>query len=338
MSEKFIWLPGAVGAWLAERLDTAAPHADADVGVRRATALGDIVPAGYDTVVRILHRMERTRPATGSFAEWEALAHSERWADAPDFVTEPVRWHDAAAALGTADAVAAADAPRSSDVLGAQGDGPAADGWRYEEPRMGSLDPEAFAATMCALVRHTRTPDAGVAAVWEGYGGLVSAQGVGWFFVVSEQPSWVPRWLVGVRARLTSRIGDFVQRRRAFGGAAAWRGLFRLPQPEGSGILPREAAVGERLELPDRAYVCFAAGPDELARPDWPQRAPWIGEREFGGPQTPNVVWPEGREWVLVSEIGFDSTLIACSRACAAALLATPGIEAFEIDRDTWLI
>ena len=37
------------------------------------------------------------------------------------------------------------------------------------------------------------------------------------------------------------------------------------------------------------------------------------------------------RAWVLVSEIDYDSTVVAGPRDLVAALVADPGIEAFEI-------
>ncbi|PIJ08293.1 hypothetical protein BMH32_11160 [Leucobacter sp. OLJS4] len=108
-----------------------------------------------------------------------------------------------------------------------------------------------------------------------------------------------------------------------------------LQQRPGSGILTREAASGPRLDLPGRAYVCFEAGARDFADPAWPLRAPWMEAEQGFGTRLPNLLWPEGREWVLVSEIDFDSTLVACSRACADALLTSLDFEAVEITRDT---
>lgn len=327
MIEPFPWVPGAAGAWLTERLGSG------------DEALDDTVPDGFDVVIRILPPFTRDRPATGTFAEWEAQVESIDWASAPELLTEPVSWADTAVALGRD----LEDVPRSWELLGAaygeRDDALAADGWRYSIPREGTLPPELFSRVLDVLARQTETPDSGVAGVWEGYGGLVSAQGVGWFFAVPDPPRWIPRPLLHIGLRATQHVLSFRERRRRFGTAAAVRSVFfpALEQPPGSGVLPREAARGERLSLPGRDYVCFAAGPRELAEKSWPVRAPWIPADERAEPQSPNIVWPEGREWVLVSEIDFDSTLVACSAACAGALLADPEIEAHRVWRSTSL-
>ncbi|SJN09694.1 hypothetical protein FM113_06960 [Leucobacter sp. 7(1)] len=327
MTEAFPWVPGRVGAWLAGRLG------DGPDGLR------DTVPDGFDVVIRILPPFSRDRPETGTFADWETQVASADWDSAPELLTESVSWADTAAALGRD----LEDVPRSWDLLGAAygeaNDALAADGWRYSAPREGTLPPELFTRVLGVLARQTSTPDTGVAGVWEGYGGLVSAQGVGWFFGVPDPPRWIPRPLLGLGLRVMSHVLSFRERRRHFGFPSAVRALFFpcVSQPPGSGVLSRQAARGERLSLPYREYVCFAVGPRALAAADWSARAPWIPEVERGDPQSPNIVWPEGREWVLVSEIDFDSTLVACSAACAGALLSEPGIEAHRVWRDTAL-
>jgi hypothetical protein len=46
---------------------------------------------------------------------------------------------------------------------------------------------------------------------------------------------------------------------------------------------------------------------------------------------TPSLAWPDDRSWCLATEIDFDSTLVACSEKCAAALLADDRLEALEV-------
>ena len=48
--------------------------------------------------------------------------------------------------------------------------------------------------------------------------------------------------------------------------------------------------------------------------------------------QLANIWWPEDRAWFVVSEIDYDSTIVAGSRECIDALLRTPGVEVFELD------
>ncbi|MBO1902661.1 hypothetical protein J4H92_11965 [Leucobacter weissii] len=347
-SEPFPWTGDvARGDWIAERLD--GDRRETDDGVPRiGPALGDLVPAGFDALVRVLHPFRRDRPEGMSWPEWERLADGERAAgrggELPEIREEPIGWEATAAAHGAEfapDSLAPGILGLAHDGRPPDGTGSHPSGWRYDLPADGRLDVRALAAVARVLSAHTATPDRGIAAVWEGYGGLVSAQGVG-FVVFVPEPEWsAPRWVRRAWARLCGAWGAFQAHRRSFGLRAALRArlLPRWEQPAGSGLLSREAANGPRLELPDRAYVCFEAGVESFADGRWTGRAPWIAPDELAqgaqDAQSPNLVWPEDRAWFLISEIDFDSTLIACSRACADALLAASGVEAAEIDRDT---
>ena len=342
-------------AWLVERIEGDFDEKrDPETGLP-LPALSHVVPSGYDTLVRVLHPFARSRPASGTWDEYRAAMQSddpERW---PDQTTEEtVRWSTVAAAHGQEHSPGANSYGLLGIEYGEQPEGEAPDGWAYELPLEGSPDEREFLAIAAILGEHTTTPDRGIAAVWEGYGGLVSAQGVGFYvgFVADGRPRG-PRWWRSIAIAVGLRRTGFEEFRRHFGTGPAIRNLLQnlltgghgrfrfapraLDQRPGSGLLTREAATGPRLELPGRAYVCFEAGARDLADPGWPLRAPWTeGEAGFGT-RLPNLVWPEGREWVLISEIDFDSTLVACSRACADALLASSAFEAVEITRDTRL-
>lgn len=45
----------------------------------------------------------------------------------------------------------------------------------------------------------------------------------------------------------------------------------------------------------------------------------------------PSLIWPADRSWFVVSEVDFDSTLVGGSRALVDALVASPGLEVYEI-------
>jgi hypothetical protein len=49
------------------------------------------------------------------------------------------------------------------------------------------------------------------------------------------------------------------------------------------------------------------------------------------GSQLANIWWPQDRAWFVVSEIDYDSTIVAGSRECIDALLRTSGVEVFEL-------
>ncbi|QBE49084.1 hypothetical protein [Leucobacter triazinivorans] len=346
------------GAWLAERLEgDNSSQTDPRTG-HPYDALAATVPSGFPVIVRVLHPFSRDRPAQRTFTEYVAEGGEDPFEPAPEIVEErDVSWRAVADAHGTRREALADPGDAAAEVLagelrpnvrahellgleyGAHRDVESADGWRYSAPAEGRLEPSVLARVAEVLAGFTRTPDRGVAAVWEGYGGLVTSQGVGWFFAFEDPAGNWPRWILRPLRHVQSRIAEFRARRGRFGTAAAVRHLVRPrgPQPPGSGILPREAAAGPRLELPDRGYVCFDAGIREFTTPAWMSHAPWVDEPGSSWVQTPNLIWPEGREWVLVSEIDFDSTLIACSAACAGSLLGAAGVEAVRITRDTWL-
>lgn len=388
----FAWVPGPeCGSWIAERLDAVVGAVTEDETPVDGPALGWMVPSGYDATIRVLHPFFRQWPEGTSWAEYERLSSEaeadEDWGRLPEIAEEPVTWAEAVDALRPREAPEhsgagyAPPAPDSlsSELVGLSGDGfdlddVAQDGYRYELPRDGSLETSTFARVARVLEQHTGTPDSGIAAVWEGFGGLVSGEGVAFITAFNDGRSSPPPPFERARRWWLQRAHDFRERRRRFGTLAALQSLgyraLRLPHwiarprgrhhkagdhddvvfgpapgwasaralPLGSGVLSRRAAAGPRLELPDRDYVCFEAGITAFTSNAWIAAAPWIARDEAAeNPQTPTLVWPKDRDWYLVSDIDLDSTLIACSRACADALLTTPGIEAHEIDRDTRL-
>jgi len=373
----WIGAPAERGAWLLERLD--AEH---------VAGLGDWVPDGFEAYVRVLHPFSRHRPETGTWEQYDALVEAGRWEEAPETLDEErIFWREAAAAFGRS----VEATTRSEQVLGARwGDQEATadDGWRYSAPAEGSLDLVTLSAVMAVLLEHTTTPDRGVAAVWEGFGGLTSANGVGFLAFAPPRFGWLPGPLQRMWSRLTGKWLAFVLFRDRFGTRAALRNAFLpgAPQPAGSGLLSEEAAAGPRLELPSgiRAYICFEAELRDFESGSWPHRAPWVESEDFwespdestadadpesddagrvvssvfgaGRAQSPNLIWPGDRAWVVVTEIDFDSTIIGCSRACADGLLAAGAVtgagsrtaagrgtpedpasrlETFEICRDT---
>jgi hypothetical protein len=87
--------------------------------------------------------------------------------------------------------------------------------------------------------------------------------------------------------------------------------------------------TGSRLALPGRGHILFAAAPRIFTDTAWIREAPWSQDPHW--PQSPSLLWPEDRAWVLVSEIDFDSTIIAGSPELVAGLVTEPGIEALQI-------
>jgi hypothetical protein len=91
-----------------------------------------------------------------------------------------------------------------------------------------------------------------------------------------------------------------------------------------------------KLELPGRAHFVFEVDLRRLCDPVWAEDSGW-GPVASVWHDTPNLLWPVDRSWFLASEIDFDSTLIGCSTAVAAALLADETLEAALIPEDASL-
>lgn len=138
--------------------------------------------------------------------------------------------------------------------------------------------------------------------------------------------------LYGLRAGWTATPGGC-----CFGIWDGW-GSFGSPRsigffgPRGDGerrvekelsALARRVARAPRFHHPDRDYL--------LAR--GPVTAACALIESFAG-ITPSLAWPSDRAWVVGTEIDFDSTLVACSAGCAAALLASPGLEGVPVQPD----
>ncbi|MDQ0076364.1 hypothetical protein [Arthrobacter oryzae] len=274
------------GAWLHALLDPTARD------------MHCVVPHGYPAYARVFHPATRDRPA-GTLS-W----HRQDRSLLVEMDTEPVAWSTVAATFGKTMHPLAQFHRLVGPPSGTYGEILDADGWRYSEPQQGNLDVDVLAAAAALLCRHTATPGAGMAAVWEGWGGLTSAAGY---------------------AQLTFGGPD------GEAGAEAWS---RAESP-GTGLLPASVVDGPRLELPGRGHFLFSAGPGVFADPAWTLTAPWHHDPRW--PQSPSLLWPEDRSWVLVTEIDFDSTVVAGSSALIAELVRAPGVEALQISEGACL-
>lgn len=306
------WLPDpSAGTWLRERLDD--PW---------NSSMHSVVPHGYPAYARILHpaivRSLPDRPVP-SGDDWNRMPEADRLRMMELFVDEPATWAETARAFGT---VLHPLAQWQSLVRTAPGQDwqtrIAPDGREFSAPAIGALSAETVAAIAAHLRTATTTPVAGVAALWEGFGGLLGHFG--------HTPS---------RAFLT--VSDDPHHRAMLGRSMhnPFNDVFRRKTWQ-EGILSREISQGPRFQTRDRAYVLFSAGVDEFADPDWVLRAPWRDRpgEEHGFPpsaQSPSILWPEDLSWVMVSEIDFDSTVVAGSAELISALCADPTLEAFQI-------
>lgn len=177
-------------------------------------------------------------------------------------------------------------------------DSPEHGGWRWNDPDTGNLAPDVLAAVARHLVDHTATPDAGYAGVWVGWG--------------------VPHILHAVRDTFADDL-------------TIARGSDETPAfARSSAKSPTDGKPA--LRLPGREHALVRAAPREWADPAWPERVPW---RDGWDQQSPSLIWPDGREWAVVTEVDFDSTIVAGPAALVRAICTDPAIEALPIREGT---
>lgn len=300
----------SAGAWLRERLD-----ADYET-------MHGVVPRGFPAYARVFHpAIARSLPGRTipTADELVRMPEPEQRALMAEFVDEPVSWAQTAAAFGTVLHPLA----QWQRIVRTPPDGDwrtriAPDGREFTAPMEGELDPTLLAAIAAHLVDHTQTPDAGFAALWEGRGGLLGFFGVTpsrSFLTFTDDPNH--------QAMLERSAHD------------PFNNVFRRPTWQ-EGILSREISEGPRLDLPGRDHVLFSAPPRAFADPEWVLHVPWrdLPAEEHGFPpsgQSPSILWPEDRAWVMVSEVDYDSTIVAGSSALIEALCADEQLEALPL-------
>ncbi|XBH21029.1 hypothetical protein V5R04_12515 [Jonesiaceae bacterium BS-20] len=127
------------------------------------------------------------------------------------------------------------------------------------------------------------------------------------------------------------------------GVAAVWEGYGRLidsgrgAKEPGTGVLPREIALGPRLSLDGGTwnYFLFGAGASAFVEDSWVSRSPWI-DTHFE--QSPTYLWPDDQAWALHTNVDLDSSIIGGSEELINQLLQTPGIEALPLPTDLLLL
>ena len=166
----------------------------------------------------------------------------------------------------------------------------------------GSLGAETFERLLRVLSKFTPASEECFFAMWEGY-------------------SWgypgVPLTAMR-RPRMQRFVQEFIlrygiyQRRKRF-----------VPQPEQPELhtLPSGIMAAERFKLPNRDYL-LAKGPLLEAQKIGHVRWEWFD------PQSPNLLWPIDRSWILATEIDFDVTLVAGSEKLVEAILSIDSLTA----------
>ncbi len=273
----------SLGHWLAEATSG-----------RLGGRVPDLLPRGFAGYARIFHPMSYSTPPD------EEPSGPATWSQvAADFGTRMHPLAQSAALRRLAD-------PWSQEATVSD------NGRLYSGPEAGYLP--QLPQVVHLLTPHTTTPDSCVAAIWEGWGGLVSSGG---------------RMDVRLFASPWPRIGTLINNFHIALVNARSR-FHRSPKP-GTGILPTAIATGPQLELPGRNYFLARLGLDELATDGWEKTALWNDSLLV---HSPSLLWPEDHAWALATEIDFDTTLVGGSRALIGSLVNSTEIEALEVPGD----
>lgn len=290
-----------------------------------------VVPRGFEAYARVFHPVERDRPRVNN--SWQGIEESRVFESADvledALETEMVSWTTVATAFGTIMHPEAQFARLLKRDYGETTQVIAEDGWRYADSIEGNLDTDSLATLCQVLSKHTETPNAAVIAIWEGWDSPLNTGGV-----------------IHFEERLPARYRDeFVQ---CADGSTASHGVdvsepLSLVTPgttdenlnQGFDSDTASVPIPARLELhagTGRNYLLFHAAVNDFTDFSWPEHAPWILNPSW--PQSPNILWPSDRSWVMATEIDYDSTLIAGSLSLVRELIETPGLEVHQIHPD----
>ena len=168
--------------------------------------------------------------------------------------------------------------------------------------RHGGLGDETLSRLVEILSKFTNTPDQCLHALWEGYGWMQEGS------IGGILPSRHPKSNNFLRAifqkskllrPIYGRIGMYATMRRIRSQVKSLGHLQSLTLPEG-------IMASKRFELPNRNYLLMSGSIEEATK------VGWNFVRSFQR-QSPNLLWPIDRKWILVTEIDFNVTLIGGS-------------------------
>ena len=171
----------------------------------------------------------------------------------------------------------------------------------------GELGNENLGTLVEILSNFTITPEECFPALWDGYGWMHPGS------IATLKPLRHPilyRFFRPISIRISARRFRWRIRTQV-------QSLDHLE----SHTLPVGIMKSERFKLPNREYLLMR-GPLSEAR-----KIGWIFSESFQS-QSPNLLWPRDRGWILATEIDFNVTLIGGSESLVAAILNTGSLSA----------
>ena len=169
----------------------------------------------------------------------------------------------------------------------------------HEGDWMGNLGSESLTKLLAVLSEFTSTPEDCYHAMWEGFGWTNSG---GVAYMVPSKYAFFRNF----RFRFLGHL-----RFHLFGRRRIVRGQTILATPPNS--LPDGIIDTPRYTLPNRGYLLMRGPIEESNKLGW-----FSGE--FLHRQSPNILWPADRNWILASEIDFTVTLLAGSEQLISAI------------------
>jgi len=176
----------------------------------------------------------------------------------------------------------------------------------------GGLGNESLGTLIEILSNFTTTPEECFHALWDGYGWMHQGS------IAVFKPLRHPSLHVLFRS-ISIRINARRFRRRI-------RTQFQSLDHLESHTLPVGIMKSERFKLPNREYLLMRGPLSEASK------IGWIFSESFQF-QSPNLLWPSDRGWILATEIDFNVTLIGGSESLVAAILNTGSLisERFKV-------
>jgi len=171
----------------------------------------------------------------------------------------------------------------------------------------GGLGNESLGTLLEIFSNFTTTPEECFPALWDGYGWMHPGS------IAAFKPLLHPKLHKFFRP-ISIRISASRFRR---GIRTQIQSLDHLEWH----TLPEGVMKSERYKLPNREYLLMR-GPLIEAR-----KIGWVFSESFQS-QSPNLLWPRDRSWILATEIDFNVTLIGGSESLVAAILNAGSLTA----------
>jgi hypothetical protein len=161
----------------------------------------------------------------------------------------------------------------------------------------------------------------------------------GWRYMEPSEGDLDPTVLAAVAGHLAghthapdSGVAGIVEYNGWWNISARHARLFEYPYGQGAETRATAAQLqptpAPYLTLIDRSYALCKAGARMFTDTNWTTDAPW---GQYGYAKSPSILWPDDKAWVLVTEMDYDSTIVAGGQQLITDLVRDPDIEAMII-------